>query len=121
MIRDMFKRSSKNKRQTPEGFENDVPEGLMTKCPQCKENTLTKELASKLKVCPACNHHFTMTANERVTSLFDENTFVSMDENLKTENPLGFPGYIEKVEEDAQRTGLNEAVLTGTGDIEGCK
>lgn len=106
----------------PDSFmKNDMPEGIMTKCPECKKNTLTKELAANLKVCPSCNHHFTMTANERVASLFDENTFVSMDEHLKTENPLGFPGYIEKVQEDAERTGLSEAVLTGTGEIEGCK
>lgn len=123
MIRDMFKRNTKKQTsKTPDSLmKNEMPEGIMAKCPACKKNTLTKELITNLKVCPSCNHHFTMTANERVASLFDENTFISMDEHLKTENPLGFPGYIEKVEEDAKRTGLNEAVLTGTGEIEGCK
>ena len=42
-----------------------------------------------------------------------------MDDHLKTENPLNFPAYTEKVESDAKKTGLNEAVLTGIGKIDG--
>ncbi len=71
--------------------KNDVPEGIMTKCPECKNIILTKDLDENFKVCPKCNHHFRMTAIERVEYLFDEGTFVSMDNHLKTENPLGFP------------------------------
>ena len=64
-----------------------------------------------IKVCPKCDHHFKMTASERVDCLFDEGTFESIDNHLKTENPLNFPAYTEKIESDAEKTGLNEAVL----------
>jgi len=123
MIRDIFKRNNKNQDAKIPTIDtkNGVPEGIMTKCPECKKTILTKELTVLLKVCPSCNHHFTMTANERVLSLFDEDTFTSIDNHLQTENPLGFPGYTEKVQSDALKTGLNEAVLTGTGLIEGHK
>ena len=43
-----------------------------------------------LKVCPNCDHHFRMTAAERVDNLFDEDTFVSIDDHLKTLNPIEF-------------------------------
>lgn len=121
MIRDIFKRNRKEKESTRPSNNNksDVPEGIMTKCPECKRNTLTKELVIALKVCPNCDHHFRMTAAERVAILFDEDSFVSIDDHLKTLNPLNFPAYTEKVEEDAKKTGLNEAVLTGTGKIDG--
>ena len=66
------------------------------------------------KVCPKCDLHFKMTASERVDCLFDEGTFEPIDNHLKTENPLNFPAYTEKVKSDAEKTGLNEAVLTGT-------
>ena len=46
-----------------------------------------------------------------------KDTFASMDDHLQTENPLNFPGYTEKVKSDAEKTGLNEAVLTGIGEI----
>lgn len=120
MIREIFKRNRDNKETTiPSKKSKDVPEGLMTKCPSCKQITLTKELKQLNKVCPKCDHHFKMTAFERVDSLFDEGTFQSMDDHIKSENPLGFPGYAEKVQSDSEKTGLNEAVLTGIGKIGG--
>lgn len=121
MIRDIFKRNRKQKEMTipSNQAKNGVPEGLMTKCPECKNILLTKDLMQVLKVCPACHYHMKMTANERVNMLFDDNTFESMDDHLITENPLAFPGYTEKVKQDAAKTGLNEAVLTGVGEIEG--
>lgn len=120
IIREMFKNKRLKKETTiPSQAAKDVPEGIMTKCPECKEITLTKELTSNHKVCPKCDHHFKMTAYERVDCLFDAGTFESMDDHLSTENPLGFPGYTEKVRNDSEKTGLNEAVLTGTGQIEG--
>lgn len=120
MIRDIFKRNKDSKEATiPTKSAKDVPEGLMTKCPSCKEITLTKDLDKNNKVCPKCDHHFKMTAYERVNSLLDGGSFESMDDHLKSENPLGFPGYTEKVQADSEKTGLNEAVLTGTGQLLG--
>ena len=54
MIRDIFKRNRKqNESPVPSSQnKNDVPEGIMTKCPECKKNTLTKELVNAFKVCP---------------------------------------------------------------------
>lgn len=121
MIRDIFRRNRKEKEKTipSNNAKNDVPEGIMTKCPECKHIMLTKDLISLLKVCPKCDHHLRMTALERVEVLFDAGTFESIDNHLRTENPLEFPAYTEKVEQDAKRTGLNEAVLTGIGKING--
>nr|WP_106780391.1 acetyl-CoA carboxylase, carboxyltransferase subunit beta [Lysinibacillus timonensis] len=95
--------------------ENEFPADLMTKCPECKKIYLTKELENNYKVCPHCDHHYKMTAWERVQCFLDEGTFESLDDHLQTSNPLNFPSYIEKVEADANKTGLNEAVLTGIG------
>lgn len=120
MIRDIFTKNKKRRTTVPSvDAKNDVPEGIMTKCPQCKEVIVTKDLLKTKKVCPKCDYHFKMTAAERVDCLFDEGTFESIDNHLKTGNPLHFPAYTEKVESDAEKTGLNEAVLTGTGKIDG--
>ncbi len=101
--------------------KNDVPEGIMTKCPECKHVIPTKELGKLLKVCPKCDFHFKMTAHERIDILLDEGTFKSLDDHLVTGNPLEFPAYIAKVKKDVEKTGLNDAVLTGTGKIGGCE
>ncbi len=79
----------------------------------------TKELLKNLKVCSHCGYHHRMNAFERVDSLFDIDTFVELDSEMVSENPLGFPDYLEKLEKDKVKANLNEAVLTGTGSIEG--
>ncbi|MCZ8536273.1 acetyl-CoA carboxylase, carboxyltransferase subunit beta [Paenisporosarcina quisquiliarum] len=123
MIREIFSRNRKNKYATipSNASKTDVPEGIMTKCPECKHIGLTKDLIKNKKVCPACDHHYKMTAYERVSIFIDEDTFVSMDDHLSTVNPLNFPGYTDKIKSDSEKTGLNEAVLTGTGLVNGRK
>ncbi|KOP72674.1 acetyl-CoA carboxyl transferase [Lysinibacillus sp. FJAT-14745] len=112
-IRSLFSKKKED------GQEKGFPEGLMTKCPECRHIQLTKELEKNHKVCTKCGHHFKMTAQERVAYFLDEGSFVSMDDHLQTSNPLNFPAYVEKISVDQQKTGLNEAVLTGLGTLDG--
>ena len=92
----------------------------MTKCPDCKKIMYTKELQKNLKVCLHCGFHHRMSAFERSDSFFDEGTFKELDAGLISENPLNFPDYIEKLEKDREKTNINEAVVTGTGKVNGC-
>src|SRR5690606_2627157 len=78
-----------------------------------------KELENNFKVCPNCDHHYKLTAWERVDYFLDKGTFESLDDHLQTSNPLKFPSYIEKIEVDMIKTELNEAVLTGVGLLKG--
>ncbi|OXS73158.1 acetyl-CoA carboxylase subunit beta [Lysinibacillus sp. KCTC 33748] len=112
-IRSLFSKKKED------GQEKGFPEGLMTKCPECRHIQLTKELEKNHKVCTKCDHHFKMTARERVAYFLDEGSFVSMDDHLQTSNPLNFPDYIEKISVAKQQTGLSDAVLTGLGTLDG--
>lgn len=40
---------------------------------------------------------------------------------MTSANPLDFPSYLEKIEKDQQKTGLKEAVVTGTAQLDGMK
>ena len=120
-IRDLFtiNRKKNTDNITKKEDEKSFPEGIVTKCPKCKAIHVTKEIEKNLKVCMKCQHHFSLTANERIDGFLDKGSFVSMDDHLQTMNPLNFPAYIEKVEADIKKTGLNEAVLTGVGTLKG--
>ncbi|RBW71481.1 acetyl-CoA carboxylase, carboxyltransferase subunit beta [Bacillus taeanensis] len=118
MFKDIFVKKKKYATIPSEKLKQDVPEGIMTKCPQCKHIIYTKELKKSLKVCGSCGYHLQMTSYERIESLIDEGTFVEYDKNMISENPLAFPEYVEKLEKDRQKTEINEAVVTGEGDIE---
>ncbi len=117
MLRDLFSKKKKYATIPSEQVKMDIPEGLMTKCPKCKTIMYTKELKKNLSVCDSCGHHHRMTAYERIDSLIDEGTFVEFDRELVSKDPLSFPTYIEKTKEDREKTGLNEAIVTGKGKL----
>lgn len=121
MLKDLFSKKKKYASIPSEQAKHDVPEGIMTKCPSCKKIMYSKELNKNLRVCMNCGHHHTMNARERIKSLFDEHSFSEFDKEMVSENPLNFPGYMEKVEKDRKKTNLNEAVVTGEGTINGNK
>lgn len=118
------KASSPDSPVKSERRRRDIPKGLWTKCENCNEIIYNKTLEENLKVCPKCDHHFTMTALERVAALTDAGSFEEMDSGLRTKDPLKFCGpksYTQKIEQDQLSTGLKEAVITGTGTIDGRK
>lgn len=121
VIRNLFSKNKRSHFVVDRNKDEAFPSDLMTKCEKCKKIHLTKELDKNLKVCPSCNYHHKMTAYERVNIFVDEGSFVSMDDHLQSANPLQFPGYIEKVQLDVKKTGLNEAVLTGEALLHGQK
>jgi len=104
--------------------KKEMPEGLWTKCEGCSETLYNKTLEENLKVCPKCNYHFTLGANERLNLLLDKETFVEFDKEMSSVDPLEFKGpktYKEKLEQDQAATGLKDAAVSGEGLLEGKK
>lgn len=96
-----------------------VPNGMWVKCPNCGEILYKKDLEDNGSVCQKCKAHFRLPARERVLSIIDEDTFIEFDENMKSENPLSYPGYEAKIEKLQEDTGNKDAVITGVGKING--
>lgn len=96
-----------------------VPAGLWTKCSECGEMLYQPELQGELFVCRHCGHHRRLTAWERIAITADEESFQERDAEMRSSDPLGFPGYREKLSEDEARTGLREAMVWGECAIEG--
>lgn len=104
--------------------KKDIPEGVWAKCPECQKPTYNKILQDNSKVCPNCQYHFSLKAQERIDLLIDAGTFAERDTNLMTVDPLKFKGpktYKQKLEGDQKKTGLKEAIITGHGKLHGHK
>ncbi|MBU8905162.1 acetyl-CoA carboxylase, carboxyltransferase subunit beta [Desertibacillus haloalkaliphilus] len=119
MLKDFFSKKKKYATIPSERAKQEVPEGLMSKCPSCRSIMYTKELKKNLLVCDSCGYHHRMTAYERIDSLFDEGTFIEYDQGMIARDPLEFPTYEEKLEKDREKTNLNEAIVTGEGTLNG--
>lgn len=118
MFKDLFAKKRKYATVPSKKLKQDVPEGIMKKCPQCKHIFYTKELKKTLNVCQTCGYHMPLTAYERIETLLDTDSFLEYDKGMTSENPLEFPGYLERLEKDRQKAKITEAVVTGEGTIE---
>ncbi len=98
-----------------------VPEGLWVKCPSCGRAIYNKELGENQQVCTKCGHHFRMSAAERLKLLFDGG-WTEHDAGLRSLDPLKFTDtkpYKARLESSIKATGLNDAVIVGTGTLDG--
>ena len=104
-----------------------LPSGnLVVKCTKCKEILIVREWEKNLKVCTRCNYHFKLSAYERIELLVDPESFVELDANIVSVDPLNFvsstkdevQAYTSKLEEESSNVGLNEAVVVGHATID---
>ncbi len=101
------------------------PGNLVVKCTNCKEILIAREWEKNLKVCSRCNYHFKLSAYERIELLVDPGSFVEMDTNIVSADPLNFvsrtkdevQAYSKKLEDERKKVGMNEAVVIGHATI----
>jgi len=106
--------STKPETQKKTGKKQGVidPKGIV-KCPSCKEVLLDTDIKRNLNTCHLCNHHFRMTARNRIKALVDQGSFIEMDANLTSSDPLEFPDYKGKIETAQKKSNETEGVITG--------
>jgi acetyl-CoA carboxylase carboxyl transferase subunit beta len=102
---------------------SDLPGNVAVKCPKCRELLYTKDWEKNLKVCQRCGYHFRLSAPERLALLLDPGSFVEAETNIRPVDPLHFvsrsQSYSAKLAEEQANTELGEAVVIGSGTIEG--
>lgn len=102
----------------------EIPQGLWEKCPSCKEVIHTLELSDNYYVCPKCDYHFTIGAQDRLAGLLDPNSFEEHDAGMLSVDTLKFQGmaaYTERLKTYQEKTGLNDAFVGGFGTLNGRK
>jgi acetyl-CoA carboxylase carboxyl transferase subunit beta len=102
--------------------KKDIPKGLYTKDPVSGDIVFNKEVEDNQMVVPKSGHHFPIGARARIAKLFDPDTFVESDANVRSSDPLKFVDsqpYPERIKRYEKDSGLPEAVVCGTGKILG--
>ena len=100
----------------------DTPENLWVKCPDSGEMVFHKDLEANLFVVPNSGYHFKMSAKARFASMFDGGTWEDIPVRETLSDPLKFRDakrYVDKIKEARTKTGLQDSVLVGYGQLDG--
>ena len=88
-------------------------------CKKCDRRATRNNWLKSLYVCPNCGYHQPIEAYYRLSMILDSGSFRELDEDIKAKDVLHFPEYEEKLQNQRRRTGLNEAVVSAYGRIDG--
>ncbi|MGF1588208.1 MAG: acetyl-CoA carboxylase, carboxyltransferase subunit beta [Pleurocapsa sp.] len=119
---DWFANIRKNEPSVQKQQEREIADGLWTKCSSCSSVAYTKDLQANQLVCPECNYHNRVDSDERIKQLIDPDSWMPLDENIYPVDPLKFrdrKDYKARLQDYQAKTGLSDAVKTGTGLIDG--
>ena len=102
--------------------KTEVPDNLWEKCPNCQAMIFHRELQSNQRVCPHCNYHMRIGPEERLTALFDEGQYQTIELPETPVDPLRFRDskrYSERLKEAAAKTNHKEAIVVAHGQMGG--
>ena len=102
--------------------KSDVPDNLWAKCNNCGQMIFHRDLAASNKVCPNCDHHMRLTAEERLKLLFDGGSYELLELPDTVQDPLRFRDqqrYTERLKKARSSTGLKDAIQIAVGEIGG--
>ena len=105
----------------PFGNKRETADNLWVKCPNCKEMLFTKEFEENQQVCPRCDHHGRIGADERLNQLLDLGYDLLEQPEVK-EDPLKFRDqkkYTDRLKEARAKNPHRDAFSVGSGQIEG--
>ncbi len=106
--------------QTTKGGQ-DESDAIWLKCPSCQEILFRKEAERRLYVCPKCESHLRLTAEQRLLIIVDRGTFVEHDGHLRSADPLDFVDrkpYRQRLDSAIATSGREEGVVCGTASID---
>lgn len=118
-IKHMFKKTVRDIRGEEYGNTPEVPDNLMRKCNACKAAVFADEVKQNHYICPHCGNYFHVPAYRRIKMVVDRKSFTEWDVHMEEQNPLQYKGYEEKIRSLREKTGLDEAVVTGKCTIKG--
>lgn len=98
----------------------EIPDDIWSKCPSCDAVLYTRDLRRSFGVCSQCDYHFRLKSSERIPLLVDRHSFVELNSDLKSCDPLNFRDskkYKDRLKQAEKKSGSNEAVITGRARI----
>ncbi len=112
-----FKKEKKPRQPRREKLE--IPADVWEKCEACGHTDIREKFVRNLNVCPNCEHHRRIRAQEYAAILLDDGTMEELEVDLRSTDPLGFPEYPARLKKATHKAGDSDALLAATGMMDG--
>jgi acetyl-CoA carboxylase carboxyl transferase subunit beta len=102
--------------------KREIKDNVWIKCDKCHEIIYKDEVKNNFQTCPSCGYHFPISGIEKIKIIIDEGSFIEIDSNLKSLDPLKFKDskkYPDRVKAAIKKTGINDAFISGAASING--
>lgn len=102
--------------------KKETPEGLWSKCSNCKTLFTAEDISRNAYVCDRCSHHERIGSEEYFELLFDGGKYKELDAKLSSGDPLSFEDtkkYTDRIKATQKNTGLSDAIRTAEGKLDG--
>ncbi|MBL1228812.1 acetyl-CoA carboxylase, carboxyltransferase subunit beta [Enterococcus sp. BWB1-3] len=106
-------------RQLKQRDQTTIIEDCYITCKSCSSCLLQSVYQENHYVCYKCGCHQNIHGRDRIALLCDKGSFLEFNQMFKTKDPLNFDGYNDKLIFDKKKSGLQDAIITGKGKLQG--
>ena len=100
--------------------KKEVPEGLWSRCSNCKTLFTMGDLEKNNYVCNRCSHHERIGSEEYFSIIFDSGKYTELNKDIVSGDPLSFEDtkkYVDRIKTTQKNTGLTDAIRTAKGKL----
>ena len=112
-----FRKEKKPRQPRRERLE--IPPDAWEKCEACGHTDIREKFVRNLNVCPACDFHRRIRANDYIQLLLDDGSVEETEVDIRSIDPLGFPEYPQRLKKATTNAGDADAIVTATGMLGG--
>ena len=97
----------------------EIPKDAWERCEACGHVDIRERFERGLNVCSECGHHRRFSAEEYIELLTDPGTWREFFAALRSQDPLQFDSYADRLVAAEKKAGASDAIYTGFGRLEG--
>lgn len=90
-------------------------------CKKCGKDIIAQIAHANDSICPYCGALFRQPAYKRIEMIVDNGSFIEIEQDAQSKDPIEFPGYKSKIETEQTKSKSVEGVIIGKATIKGVR
>ncbi len=91
------------------------------RCSGCGKDMIADIVHANDSICAHCGALFRQPAYRRIEMIVDSGSFIEIEREAESKDPLSFPGYKNKIANEKSKSKMQEGVIIGKATIKGVR